>query len=69
MGKSQPNASVEIEELSSIFSDINILNLFKLIFDEKNYYYTNHADVHVNILSGWHKDSGEDSRVKIKVSQ
>lgn len=60
LGKSQPNASVEIKELSNIFSNANILRLFNLIFDKKKYCYTNHADVHLNILSGWHKDSGED---------
>jgi len=59
LGKSQPNAAGVIEDLSFIFGHKNIIEIFKMIFFGDKFVYTQHADVHKNLISGWHKDSGE----------
>jgi len=59
LGKTQPNAAEKVPELAFIFSHDRILQVVKQILGESNVVFTGHCDVHMNMLSGWHKDSGE----------
>jgi len=59
LGKTQPNAAVAIPELAFLFAHQNIVRLFRWILGDDNVVFTGHCDVHMNMLSGWHKDSGE----------
>jgi hypothetical protein len=59
LGKTQPNAAVGIPELSFAFAHEKILSVFKSIYGQDRVVFTGHCDVHMNMLSGWHKDSGE----------
>ena len=57
LGKTQPNAAVEDPELAWAVGHANIVSVFKLLLDQP--LFTGHCDIHMNMLSGWHKDSGE----------
>jgi hypothetical protein len=46
-------------QLASLFTNENIIRLFKTILGEDQVVFTGHCDIHMNMLSGWHKDSGE----------
>jgi hypothetical protein len=59
LGKSQPNAAVAVPQLGFVFANTNIVRLFKTILGEDQVVFTGHCDIHMNMLSGWHKDSGE----------
>ena len=59
LGKTQPNASVALPELAGVFAHERIVTLVKSVLGEGNTVFTGHCDVHMNMLSGWHKDSGE----------
>lgn len=59
LGKTQPNAAVAVPELEFLFTHPSIVSLYKTIYGEKNVVFTGHCDAHKNMISGWHKDSGE----------
>lgn len=59
LGKTQPNAAEKIPELAFIFAHPRILNVLKQVLGERDVVFTGHCDIHMNMLSGWHKDSGE----------
>jgi hypothetical protein len=59
LGKTQPNAAEKVPELAFIFAHPRILTVIKQILGETNVVFTGHCDIHMNMLSGWHKDSGE----------
>ena len=59
LGKTQPNAAVQVPDLSFIFSHPRILKVVKQVLGETEVVFTGHCDIHMNMLSGWHKDSGE----------
>ena len=59
LGKTQPNAAIGVPELGFVFSHPKILSIFRAIYGEENVMFTGHCDIHMNMLSGWHKDSGE----------
>lgn len=59
LGRGQFNASVKVPELSFIFSHPRIVKVIKDVLGEGNVIFTGHCDIHMNMLSGWHKDSGE----------
>lgn len=59
LGKSQPNAAIAVPQLGFVFANDNIVRLFKTILGEDQVVFTGHCDIHMNMLSGWHKDSGE----------
>lgn len=59
LGKTQPNAASIVPELAFIFSHPRILAVMKQILGEDGVVFTGHCDIHMNMLSGWHKDSGE----------
>jgi hypothetical protein len=60
LGRGQFNASVKVPELAFIFSHQRILKVIKQVLGEDNVVFTGHCDIHMNMLSGWHKDSGEN---------
>ena len=59
LGKTQPNASVALPDLASVFAHERIVALVKSVLGEDKVVFTGHCDAHMNMLSGWHKDSGE----------
>jgi hypothetical protein len=59
LGKSQPNAAIMVPQLGSLFANERIIRLFKSILGDDQVVFTGHCDIHMNMLSGWHKDSGE----------
>jgi hypothetical protein len=59
LGKTQPNAAVKVPDLAFIFAHPRILTVLKQVLGETNVIFTGHCDIHMNMLSGWHKDSGE----------
>jgi hypothetical protein len=59
LGKTQPNAAEMVPDLSFIFAHPQILNVVKGLLGETDVVFTGHCDIHMNLLSGWHKDSGE----------
>lgn len=59
LGRTQFNAAVKVPELAFIFAHPRILTVVKQVLGETNVVFTGHCDIHMNLLSGWHKDSGE----------
>ena len=59
LGRTQPNAACEVPELAFIFAHPEILSVVKQVIGETDVVFTGHCDIHMNMLSGWHKDSGE----------
>lgn len=59
LGRAQFNAAVKVPELAFIFAHPRILAALKQVLGERNVVFTGHCDIHMNLLSGWHKDSGE----------
>lgn len=59
LGRTQPNAAIEVPELAFIFAHPKILAIVKQVVGETGVVFTGHCDIHMNMLSGWHKDSGE----------
>ena len=59
LGKTQPNAAEKVPELAFVFAHPRILSVLKQVLGESNVVFTRHCDIHMNMLSGWHKDSGE----------
>lgn len=58
LGRTQPNAAILAPEIGWIISHPKIIKIFKDVLDE-GMVFTGHCDIHMNMLSGWHKDSGE----------
>jgi hypothetical protein len=59
LGRTQPNAAEKVPEVAFIFAHPRILAVVKQVLGEANVVFTGHCDLHMNNLSGWHKDSGE----------
>lgn len=59
LGKTQPNAAEKVPDLSFIFAHPRILEILKQVLGDAGVVFTGHCDIHMNMLSGWHKDSGE----------
>lgn len=59
LGKTQPNAAVAVQGLDFILSHPKIVDIYKKIYGPDNVVFTCHCDIHMNMISGWHKDSGE----------
>ncbi|WP_374157615.1 phytanoyl-CoA dioxygenase family protein [Mycobacterium sp. G7A2] len=59
LGKTQPNAAQQAPELAFVFAHPRILAVVKQVLGETDVVFTGHCDIHMNMLSGWHKDSGE----------
>lgn len=59
LGKTQPNAAAHVPSLDFIFRHPRVVALFRGIFGNGSTVFTRHCDIHKNMVSGWHKDSGE----------
>lgn len=59
LGRTQQNVAKEVPELAFVFSHPRIVHIIKQVLGESNVVFTGLGDVHMNMLSGWHKDSGE----------
>jgi hypothetical protein len=59
LGKTQPNAAVAVPDLGYIFAHSRVVRLFKSLIADGGTLFTGHCDIHMNMLSGWHRDSGE----------
>ena len=58
LGRTQPNAALLVPEIGCLVGHPAIAALFaQLLGDDLRF--TGHCDIHMNMLSGWHKDSGE----------
>jgi hypothetical protein len=57
LGKTQPNAASEVPQLDFLFAHLKVVELFKQALGDV--VFTGHCDIHMNMVSGWHKDSGE----------
>lgn len=57
-GVRQPHAFRKAPFTIEIFNEKKLINLISEIFATSDWYITNHADLHSNALSGWHKDDG-----------
>jgi hypothetical protein len=59
LGQTQPNAAIEVPDLSWLYSMPKVINLFRQALATDDVVFTCHCDIHNSMLSGWHKDSGE----------
>jgi hypothetical protein len=59
LGRTQPNAAVEVDGLGWIYSLPAIVDVFRRALRTDDVMFTGHCDIHDSMLSGWHKDSGE----------
>jgi hypothetical protein len=59
LGKTQPNAAQLVPDLHPLFYNKNVVHVFKKIIGADETVFTGHCDIHMNMLSGWHRDSGE----------
>lgn len=57
-GLTQPNAAVEIPEISWLFYHPKILTIMSELLRQEKTMFTSHCDVHSGTLSAWHKDDG-----------
>ena len=58
LGKTQPNAAVLVPEIGWLVGHPAVAAVFDQLLDG-DVCFTGHCDIHMNMLSGWHKDSGE----------
>lgn len=59
LGKTQPNAAAIVPGLEFVFAHPHVIETFKRVLGDDQVVFTGHCDIHMNMLSGWHKDSGE----------
>ncbi len=59
LGKTQPNAAILVPGLREVIAHPRVVTLFKSLIGKENTVFTGHCDIHMNMLSGWHRDSGE----------
>jgi hypothetical protein len=57
-GIRQPHAFKFAPFILKIFAEEKMINSLNHFFNESEWFITNHADLHTNALSGWHKDDG-----------
>lgn len=58
LGQTQPNAAIECPEISWLFSDPRVVSLFQSLYDTRKVLFTGHCDIHKDMFSSWHKDTG-----------
>jgi len=59
LGKHQPFASSLIPAIGWIFTHPRILDVFRSLTDSPHLVFPGNCDAHMNMLSWWHKDTGE----------
>lgn len=58
-GITQPNAAIEIPEISWLLYHDKILDVVRRSLGTHRVMFTSHCDAHVRTLAQWHKDDGE----------
>lgn len=58
LGKTQPNAAIEVPELAWLFADPRVTGFFKGVLGERGAMFTGHCDIHNSMVSNWHRDTG-----------
>lgn len=58
LGKTQPNAAIEVPELGFLFADPKIAGFYKELYGADGTLFTGHCDIHDSIVSNWHRDTG-----------
>lgn len=58
LGRTQPGAAI-LPELGWALAHPKIVAVFRAILGADGLLFTGHCDIHRNVVSGWHKDSGE----------
>ena len=58
LGKTQPNAAIEVPELAWLFADSRVTGFFQGVFGERGAFFTGHCDIHNSMVSNWHRDTG-----------
>jgi hypothetical protein len=60
LGQVQPNAASYVKGLEQVFANPRVVAAFEAILGKDEVVFTGHCDIHRNMLSGWHKDSGKN---------
>ena len=60
LGKTQPNASMECPDLGFVFYDPKVVEAFRAAIGVDDIVFTGHCDIHQDMFSSWHKDTGRD---------
>lgn len=58
LGKTQPNAAIEVPDLGYLYTDPRIAGFFRELFADEGALFTGHCDIHDSIVSNWHRDTG-----------
>lgn len=58
LGKTQPNAAIEVPELAFLFADPRVTGFFNELFGPRGALFTGHCDIHNSTVSNWHRDTG-----------
>ena len=57
-GKTQPDAFSNVDSIRWLLKDPRILDAVASCMGGDDFVYTMHSDIHMNMLSGWHTDTG-----------
>lgn len=60
LGRAQPNAAVECPDLSFLFSDPRVTDSFRRLLGTSQIKFTGQCDIHSNIISTFHRDTGQN---------
>lgn len=60
MGRVQPNAAMEMSGLDWLYTSDKVITLYRQALETDGIVFTGHCDIHRDIRSGWHKDSGKE---------
>jgi hypothetical protein len=58
LGKTQPNAAIEVPGLAPLFADARVTGFFKALLGARGALFTGHCDIHNSMVSNWHRDTG-----------
>ncbi len=58
LGKSQPNAAMYCPELHELIAAPEVVAAFRAAIGQDDIAFTGHCDIHQDMISGWHKDTG-----------
>ncbi|GGD59719.1 phytanoyl-CoA dioxygenase family protein [Croceicoccus mobilis] len=58
LGKSQPNAAMVCPDIGFLISSPKVVEAFRAATGDDNPVFTGHCDIHQDMISDWHKDTG-----------
>ncbi len=59
LGYTLPGAASVLPGLADLIASDEVIHCFRAALRQNNIVFTGHADAHLDLLSGWHRDSGE----------